>query len=94
MPEVVDMEEKKKKIEALKAEVAAEEKAKPRPNIEIQCQCGESMNAVFEWDINIVGILEFKCPKCSAIYRTAGLWPTTTNMPTSDPTNVPTGDLK
>ncbi len=47
-----------------------------RPNISITCQCGKTMSVTFDWDINIVGILEFRCPNCSTIYRTAGLWDT------------------
>ena len=43
--------------------------------IKISCDCGENVIFDFgEWETNIVGILEFRCPKCRKIYRTKGLW--------------------
>ena len=43
--------------------------------IRIDCPCGEKANFSFEgWRVNIVGILEFRCPKCNKIHRTKGLW--------------------
>jgi len=45
--------------------------------IKITCECGENVTFNFgDWKVNIVGLIEFRCPKCNRIYRTKGLWET------------------
>lgn len=43
--------------------------------IRVLCPCGEKLHIDLKgFEINIVGILEFKCSKCGKITRTKGLW--------------------
>ena len=43
-------------------------------NLAIRCECGEELVwELKEWKVNIVGIIEFTCPKCGNIIRTPGL---------------------
>lgn len=43
--------------------------------IHVKCPCGQKdYFGQNKFEINIVGLLEFKCDKCGKIQRTPGLW--------------------
>ncbi len=44
----------------------------PMNQINIKCPCGNKSNIDTEFEINIVGMLEFKCKKCGEIQDTGG----------------------
>ncbi len=49
-----------------------------KAEIKVPCECGEILHVDFgKWKINIVGLIEFRCPRCSKVYRTKGLWEST-----------------
>ena len=45
----------------------------PKSQIEIVCKCGNNSEMNTDFQINIVGILQFRCNKCGAITNTDGL---------------------
>lgn len=46
------------------------------PFIKVECTCGNElvMPSNDNWDIRLVGVLQFKCKKCKAIHATPGLF--------------------
>jgi len=41
----------------------------------VRCECGETLGieAQGSWMINIIGLMQFRCP-CGKIINTAGVW--------------------
>jgi len=43
-------------------------------NISVICKCGTELHVnLGDWQINIIGMLEFVCPNCNTITRTSAL---------------------
>jgi hypothetical protein len=43
----------------------------PTNDIHVYCDCGENLELKLNgWQLNIVGIFQFKCPKCSKVITT------------------------
>ena len=43
--------------------------------VHIKCQCGNILDLIGDndWDINIVGLMQFRCARCHNIHTTPGL---------------------